>query len=313
MNFLKGLSVASLAVFLFVGGLGPSAFGADRQNVVATIGKHQVTAAELDMFLSRSAQDDELPPRTRNYALAILAKQKRALESLRKLGLAADGKAVDAWLDRHAGESPADQSAGDLVASIAESAAVSEFIVRENIAFRLSWKAYLAKHLTKKNIAKHFANQQARFDGTRFDVERIAVATLVGESSVRSQAREVLFELKEKLVNRGDLPLDASAMKDPELDVSERGIELIFSSEQVTGSGEVDSAIVDSVLATPEMQWSAPIDSLVGVHILRVREVKPGDLKFEAVKNEVRAHLLVFLLNYLAEKASEGLPLRLAT
>lgn len=312
MNAVQRIPVVFLTLLVLTCQLGTSSCAADRQRVVATIGRHKVTAAEVDVFLGRSAKDGELPQRTRDYALAILAKQKRALESMRKLGLAADGKAVDAWMDRQAEETPSHQSSAAWLTSIAQEAEVPEFVVRENIAFRLSWKAYLAKHLTAKNVAKHFSNQQARFDGTLYDVERVAVVTPVGESSVRTRAGEVLAAVRGKLIHRGDSPLDASAIQDSEYDFSDQGIELAFSSGEVKGSEEIDTAIVDAILATPEMEWSSPVDTLVGVHILRVRKVAPGALKYEAAKSEVRAHLLIFLLDYLAEKSSDNLPLRLA-
>ncbi len=277
----------------------------DRLAVIATIGQQDVTMAEVDLLLGRNVQSAELPQQTLDLSLAILAKRRRALETMRKLNLAAAPSAIDRWVESQPRQQPGAVSSDEWFSTHAKLAGVSEYTLRENLAFRLSWKAYLDRHLSDETIVKHFNNQPHRFDGSKFYIERISIAVPVGESKNREVASKRLTALRQELesverTSGGEL-LEAN------------DAELIVRQETITGNSPVDPEILDTaVMATP-MQWSPLAHSVVGVHLIRVLKVEYGGGKFDEVKEEVRAHVLVFLLDYLARQSEDVLPLRLKT
>lgn len=273
----------------------------DRHAVVATIGQQDVTVAEVDLLLGRNADSDPLPERTLEISLSILAKQRRALETMRKFNIAATPAAIDRWIETQAARQPDNPPRDNWLSSQAKLAGVSEIALRESIVFRLSWKAYLDQHLSEDTLEKHYNNQPHRFDGSKFSIERISIPVPVGQSQERDDAIKQLSELRQKFVNESSDVHKINAS------------ELVLREETITGNSPVDPEILDFVVKAKPMRWSQPVHSVVGVHLIRVREIEKGNADFTAVKDEVRAQLLVYLLDYLARQSAELLPLRLKT
>ncbi len=275
----------------------------DRQNVVAKIGNQDVTLAEVDLLLGRDAQSEELPRKTLDLSLTILAKQRRALETMRKLKIAATPRAIDRWIESQSAnltDAPPTNVDGWL-SQRAAALGVTKSTLRESIAFRLSWKTYLEKHLNDETLKRHFDNQPHRFDGTKFAIERISIAVPVGQSAARDAAKKQLTELQEILGNTPDVS-DELELHAPELSLQR---------ETITGTSPVDPGILNFVAKATPTKWSSAIDSIVGVHLVRVVERELGDTGFDAVKDEVRANVIVYLLDYLARISADSLPLRL--
>ncbi|GAB5405459.1 MAG: hypothetical protein Aurels2KO_36900 [Aureliella sp.] len=274
-----------------------------RQRVVAQIGKQDVTIADVDLLLGRDAASSDLPKQTLNLSLAILAKQRSALETMRRLKIAVQPDAIDRWIESQASQLPERPSNDQWIEQRAMEAGVTESSLRESIAFRLSWKTYLAKHLNEQTLLRHFENQPHRFDGTTFSIERVSIAVPVGQSTSRDSAKKRLSSLLAHL-HRGENASDEIELHAPDL---------TLHRESLTGSSEVDPIIMDFVAKAKLNRWSPPIDSIVGVHLVRVVGTEPGDREFEAVKDEVRANVIVYLLDYLARTSADRLPLKLVS
>jgi parvulin-like peptidyl-prolyl isomerase len=68
-------------------------------------------------------------------------------------------------------------------------------------------------------------------------------------------------------------------------------------------------AIVDRALETPAGQVSQPFDSSQAVHLIRVLAIEPGQRTLEEAKEDVRKHMLLFLLEFLAKSSAQEMPL----
>ena len=77
----------------------------------------------------------------------------------------------------------------------------------------------------------------------------------------------------------------------------------------IEGSGSLDPQAIDALLKLQVGDVSQPVHTPSGVHLIRLLDRQTGDLQLEQVKDEVRAHLLVYLLHYLASKSEDQLPL----
>ncbi len=67
--------------------------------------------------------------------------------------------------------------------------------------------------------------------------------------------------------------------------------------------------IVDEVLKTSVGAISEPFDSATAIHIVRVLNVEPGSRTLSEAQDDVRKHMLVYLLEFHAGKHASDMPL----
>ncbi len=261
-------------------------------DVLAWVGTQPITQADVDRQLGRiaDARLPALPHAAQQNAVRLIALQRQALQTLRKLKLAADGEEVERWI-----ASQVDAAAGKLQPSDTDS-------YRELVAFRLSWKRYLSRHLTEENLARHFKNQQPRFDGTRFKIVRVSASVPAGKSADRDVAAESMAELARQVI---DEPLELAAFQEAARDQGWQ----VSQESWVRGSGSLEPQLIGGLLKMKQRQVSTPIHTAGGVHLVWLLEREPGDRDLDEVRDEVRAHMLVFLLEHLASQSSQQLPL----
>lgn len=280
--------------------------------VLASVGDVWITQADVDLALGRSGQENlpPIPSRVLMATVDILASQHRALATLQKIGKAVSDSDVDRWL---VDNSPPDLklTADQALTARAQAARVSPLSYRTFIAFRLTWQKYLQTTVTDANLEKHFTNQQARFDGTRFQVEHLYIVAPPGDSPQRTAALRRLTELRRQIVDEGlDFTAAGHALSGEANTASPPDASADADAAQwITGSGPLMPAIVDQVLQTPVGETSPPFDSSQAVHVVRVLTIEPGHRTLDQAKEDVRKHMVLYLLDFLAKPAAEELPL----
>ena len=286
----------------------------DPKRVLASVGEQLVTQADVDLTLGRTASGRNdlpaIPEPVLMTSVDIIAQRRQALESLKRSGKRVSDSDIDKWL---AENSPPDLklTPAQSLAARAEAAQVSPENYRDFLAFRLTWQQVVQTALTEKNIEKHFANQTARFDGTRFEVEHLWIATPPGQSTARAEAHKKLAELRLKILADQMTMAEASqTLLEP--DVDDKTKELAAKEvgpAWISGNGPLMPRIVDHVLETPPGKISEPFDSATAVHIVRVIKKEPGTRKLKEVQDDVRKHMLLYLLEFHAGKSAKELPL----
>ena len=274
--------------------------------VLASVGDVLITQADVDLSLGRAgatqADLTPIPERIVMAAVDIIASQRQALETLKKSNKIASDAAIDQWL---VDNSPPDLklTADQALTARASAAHVTKANYRAFLTFRLTWQSYLQNTLTDKNLEKHFANQKSRFDGTRFHIEHLWIAAPPGKSDQRTAAHKRIREVRQRILS-------------DQLDFEAAGKELagdegqkMAAAQWITGSGPLMPAIVDRVVQTPVDTISEPFDSAQAVHLVRVIAIEPGARLLEEAKEEVRSHMLLYLLDFLAKPAAKEMPL----
>ncbi len=278
------------------------------------MGEHLITQADVDLALGRTAsgRNDlaEVPEPVLMTSVEIIAQRLQAMESLKRSGKRVSDEVIDKWLLEN---SPPDLklTAAQALTARAEAAQVAPASYREFLAFRLSWQAYLQTALTDKNIEKHFNNQKSRFDGSRFEVEHLWLAVPPGKSPARSDAHKKLNELRLKVV-ADELTMAQASQSLLEPSADDKTKELAAKEVGpvwITGGGPLMPRIVDEVLKTPAGKISEPFDSATAVHLVRVIKIERGSRKLSEVQDDVRKHMLVYLLEFHAAKNASELPL----
>lgn len=269
---------------------------------LAMVGQEPVTAGQVDLYLGREGSGlPELSHAVRQMTVHLIAQQRQALQTLRQLGLSATQEEVDRAIER---DGATEGTVDEVAEAMAKTFGVSPRDVRDLVEFRLAWKRYLAKHVTEANMQKHFQQQKARFDGTSFKIVMASIPVPAGDNAARNVARQKLKELA--ALPKGDDPDTAwnewmSRVREAKCEVQEE--------REVRGLGDLDHAAIDVVLRLKEGELSEPFDTAGGVHVVWLLSKIAGQRDLSSAKDEVRAHMLVFLLEHLAAQSRGQLPL----
>jgi hypothetical protein len=303
----------------------PSHLSENLSPIVAYTGDQSITQADVDFTLGRhpsssgesqqvesnsiptlSAPLPALPATTQNMAIELVAWQRQALTTLKSHEMSATKEEIDQALRAATPASQSDWKLEQILDSFYQHHGVEPYKFRDLTDFRISWRRYLTRHLTEENLVKHFKKEQARFDGSRFNVDWLVIDVPVGCSAARDSAHQRLRELRNQLLNS---TVDWNAFD--ERDRAFDGI-TVSRNRWVQGTGELSPALISPLLKLDRRQVSQPIDDTQGVYLLRLNEVEPGNWELTEVRAAVRAHMLLVLLQYLAQQSENQLPLTLA-
>jgi hypothetical protein len=296
----------------------PAATG---QEVLAYLGSQPITRADVDFQLGRNrsiaadGEIQELPAAVLQSTIDLIAKQRQALQTLRVQKVAVKREEVERWIAEHMQPTATERlDASELIRRHAAKAGISEMALREHVAFRLSWQLYLTQHLTEANVAKHFENQRSRFDGTQFRIAFFAIAVPAGASPQREDAAHRLERLRDELVEADELWNDPHQVVRSQTLESLQGLQesILFTSQTtwIRGTGDQPPGIVSALLKMKPPEVSPPIDAPTAVYLVKLSEVKSGTRELDEVRGEVRAHMLLFLLEFLANQSQSQMPLR---
>jgi len=279
---------------------------ADPARVLASVGDILITQADVDLALGRAGKtSDDLQPVPLPVMMStvdIIARQRQALETLKRQGKRISDEQLDQWLvDNRPPDSQA--SAAEALAERAAAAQVTTANYREFLAFRLSWPAYLQAMLSDANIEKHFVNQKSRFDGSRFEIEHVWIPVPPGNSKARTAAQDQLKGLREQ-ITMGSLSFVAAGKQ-----LGGEAGEQAAQPQWLAGNGPLIPRVIDQVLQTPAGSTSAVFDSAQAVHLIRVLQIEPGERTLAQAHDEARKHMLLYLLDYLAKQSQHELPL----
>lgn len=317
MNPIKRLAVIFVcsSLICFPNSLLRIAAAQDSAKNLAKLGEQFITDRDVDFQLGRVAGESveplaQLPPSILQSTIHLIAQQRQALQTLRTRNLAVRRDDVDRWLEENSQSLEGGQAASELIQSASRKAGLTETNYREHLVFRLSWQRYLQQQLTDKNVEKHFENQKKRFDGTRFQVSLVDVAVAAGESTKRDTLTTKLAELRTQLTKSELSWKDLNAALAKSVETNESNRFRVREQFWSRGTGDLDPAIISTVMKLKTDEISQPFQSPTGVHLLQLHATEPGTKALSEVRDEVRAHMLLFLLDHLAKQSEKQLPLR---
>ncbi|MFK7735548.1 MAG: peptidylprolyl isomerase [Pirellulaceae bacterium] len=300
----RGLLRAALLGCLSL--LSAMAIAQEASKPLGYVGKMPITAAEVDLLLGREAgSSGKLESAALANAVELLAKQRQALQALRSIGLASSRAEIDLWLLENAPASQANSEADEVLSYLSEKSNVTRENYLDYVSFRLSWQRYLAKHLNAANLATHFAKQKRRFDGTTFDIAIVSIPVPPGAGDERQAATEKLAGFARAV--RAERQAQSSASAHLNDMANEYGL-AASSKSRVRGIGDLEHSVIDALLQLKAEQLSEPFNTAGGVHLVQLENVYDGGRELAKVQGEVRLHMLVFLLDRLAERGAKQLP-----
>jgi parvulin-like peptidyl-prolyl isomerase len=199
---------------------------------------------------------------------------------LEQQGWGASQEAIDAKLEP-SGKKPVSQprsrEAPSARASLADRAR------RQQIAWQLSWKPYVAKHLTDSVLEACFAAHRREFDGTavrashillrpeRSDDPRTTVALVAKANFVRRQLVSGATDFAEAARRYSAAPSRT------------RGGDLGYFPRH----GVMAEAFSRAAFALDVGETSGPVVTRFGVHLIHLTEIKPGTKRWTDVREQL--------------------------
>lgn len=284
--------------------------------VLARTGAQTITVTDIDFLLGRSKgpigadqhpnpAPNSLSPSTQAAAIELLALQRQALATLRKNKQAASQAEIETAIRAGAAPEQRDWPAAQIIDSQSKQYDIEAEKIHDSIDFRLTWPRYLQRHLTEENLRKHFESQRRRFDGTRFKIDLITQVVPAGQSTVRDQAQQELTVLRTQLIE-SEAPANWERIVEQANNQRETMITLGL---WIRPTGDLAPGLTTALLQLNSDQLSQPIHTAGGVHLVRWTETEPGYYLLAEVRSDVRTHMLLYLLEYLAKQSADELPL----
>jgi PPIC-type PPIASE domain len=293
-----------------------SANAQDKATVLAKLGEQPITNRDVDFQLGRVTGESGQPlralsPAVLQSAINLVAQQRQALQTLRTRKLALGREEVERWLEENSQPKNGERSApAEIIREQARQAEIAESNLRDHWAFRLSWQRFVQQQLTEANVSKHFENQPLRFNGTRFKLSVADIAVPAGKSTRREKAADTLVSLRSRLQS-GDLSWKDLAGELQKSEALQGQAERVRVREDLwaRGTGDLEPTIVSALMQMEPSAYSEPIHTPTGVHLIKLIEVEVGHKELSEVRDEVRAHMLLHLLEHLARQSESQLPL----
>ncbi|MGE3780757.1 MAG: peptidylprolyl isomerase [Pirellulaceae bacterium] len=169
------------------------------------------------------------------------------------------------------------------------------------LAWQIAWGRFLDKQLQPANLEKYFHKHRRDFDGTELRVAHIVwplppqlSATLVRE--VHAMAQDVVERIR-----RGEITFEAAARQYSSGPSREQGGDIGWIARREPMPESFSAA----AFALEPQQVSAPVETAVGIHIIRCLDVRPGKKELSEVLGEVETRVTRYLFEWAADQVRE--------
>jgi parvulin-like peptidyl-prolyl isomerase len=169
--------------------------------------------------------------------------------------------------------------------------------VRQTLVWQLSWQAYLNKHLTDDNLARFFERNRQAFDGTELKVAHILFKAATADAAARAAAIQRAEQLRTDIV-AGKLSFADAARKHSAGPSAKAGGDIGWIGRRAP----MPEAFSAAAFALQPGQVSPPVETVFGVHLIQVLEVKPGNKSWQDVVDSLKPAATLFLFRRLAEQ-----------
>jgi peptidyl-prolyl cis-trans isomerase C len=287
---LRALGLVSLAYASGWYALAAIAQDAEQRQaqVVAKVDGEPIAAAEVQREFDRAYGKQKLTDEQRQAELTRARDQvidrRLVLRRLVRTGKAASAADIEHAFSRLM-KQLADQNieAADHYQRLGTSAAE----VRQQLLWTLSWQKYLAETLTDESLARYFERNRREFDGTQLRVSQILLPA-PGEQAAEIRAAVVegkqTFSEAAKQHSRGP-----SAKAGGDIGWIER-------------HQPMPEAFSKAAFALQVGEVSPPFTTPLGVHLIQVTEVKPGERTWQEAREELRAAMTIHAFRWMADK-----------
>jgi parvulin-like peptidyl-prolyl isomerase len=149
--------------------------------------------------------------------------------------------------------------------------------VEQELALPLAWSRYARPRIKESDLDQRFRARAREFDGTRMKLAHIVRVASAAED--RKAARQQLQQVRREIVEKQCTFEEAARRSSQSPSRNEGGV-----VGWVSGRGKLVDEVYEAALELPVGEVSEVVESSVGVHLVTVLELEPGDLTLDDVR-----------------------------
>jgi parvulin-like peptidyl-prolyl isomerase len=269
--------------------------------IVARVNDEPIYAAAINRELERLKQGHAPAGQELHRAQVLdhLIDRLAALQWLQSRGEAASDQEVELEVQRLEGRLRQQQITLDDF--LAKSALQPEEL-RRAIAWRLTWRGYLAKYATDANLERYFEKHRRDFDGTRLRVAHILWKVSGPPDDVQlRQALDRAAAVRRQIAS-GETTFEAAAKRHSAAPTADRGGDIGL----IARTDPMSEAFSQAAFALEETQISQPVVSPAGVHLIRCLAIEPGIRTWQESREPLEQAVARYLFTWLSEQGRQN-------
>ncbi len=175
------------------------------------------------------------------------------------------------------------ESGGDTVDVVLGKLKLTEDDVRKSAHESLSWQAYVRRTVKEEALRTRFQAHPEQFNGTQVRISQIVLTIpATGTPADWATAEMRLSDLRQEIESK-KLDFAAAAAAHSQSPSGKQGGDVGFIRFQ----GDVPAAVAAAAFALKPGEMSQLVRSTLGVHLVRVTEIKPGELSLEDARPQL--------------------------
>jgi parvulin-like peptidyl-prolyl isomerase len=269
-----------------------------KTTIVAKVNGEPIFDIEVDRALgsfAAGASGEKGSAALRAAVLSQLVDRRLVQAALQQEHLAATPEEIDLELTRLKTElGRSKQTLPEFLAKAGQ----TEAVLRDELAWQLTWQQYLKRHVTDEALAAYFKAHHREFDGTELRVSHVLFRpTMAGDEAAVMALFKQAAEVRQK-IQSGEIKFADAAEKYSAGPSRHRGGDLGFMPRH----GVMVEPFARAAFALEKGDISPPVATVFGIHLITVTDSKPGDKKLAEVRDAVHEALAKEVFEQLAVK-----------
>ena len=286
------LSIRMMLALLMLSTLCSISTGQDE--VVAKVGDWEITQKRVDRHLKNTIGNRELAAeqlaKARKVALDHLVSRQVVFEFVKKSCPVPDSEVTSELSILETNLAKVDQKLEDHL----KKTSLSLEELKQEIRWRVSWQTYLNKKITEEAIATYFKRNRRIFDGTEMRVAHLVIDKQDDAKQQTQKAAEL-----QKQIGAGKMSwADAVNANSIATSSKDKAGEIGW----IRYREPMPDVFSNAAFKLDQGQISPPVETAIGIHLIKCLEIKPGKIGAEDVRDELRAHMTRFLFDRIARR-----------
>ena len=253
---------------------------------IAAIDGEPIYLGELNLILTerfKTRDMDALGIDIQRATATLLVQRHLAMKTLRSQG----GDVLQGMIRRQVESFAAEaKRRGSSIEEQAKARLADEKSLSADLAWRVAWGQYLKSKLTDENLRRFYESRKQLYGGNRYDVSQILVKVDSRDSLSVQAAEANLVELAAELRNSD--PVE-TAFADAARQHSESPTAVQGGRVGVVETdSDLPSSVMKVVRETPGGEIGGPIRSPLGLHLIYVHRMEPGNRSFDELTDQAQ-------------------------
>lgn len=224
--------------------------------------------------------------------LKQLVDKQLVLAFLEKQKLAASKKEVDLDLERLR-KRLADRSVD--FQDYLKKAELNDRSLNELLRWQISWRRFLERYLTDKNLQRFFDQRKADYDGRKLKVAHILFKP--GPNEAVDAGRQDAANLRDR-IRKKEISFADAARQFSQSPSAKKGGEI----GEIARREPMPEPFSKAAFALPAGDVSEPVVTPFGVHLIHVLEIAPGQLRWVDVRDHLERDMREYLFRWAADQ-----------